>query len=110
MSELGRPSKSLVLPVAVPHPLMQRRIPAPDLPEVALEVLHVDGVEADDGRVQAHVGFGGVGAVVVRAGGLGEFGFGAVEGCEEGLDVLFVGFLRSEREVSRSSGPQSAVI
>ncbi len=101
MSELRRPSKSLVLPVTVPQPIVQSRVPAPNIPEVALEVLHVDGVEADDGRVQAHVGFGGVGAVVVGAGGFGEFGFGAVEGCEESLDVLFVGFLGSEGVVSR---------
>lgn len=29
------------VPVQVPHPLVQRRIPAPDVPDVALEVLHV---------------------------------------------------------------------
>ena len=101
MSELRRPSKSLILPVTVPHPLVQGRVPAPDLPEIALEVLHVDGDEADDGRVQAHISFGGVGAVVVRTRGFGEFGFGAVECCEESLDVLFVGFLGSGGVVSR---------
>jgi hypothetical protein len=30
-------------------------VAAADVADVALEVLHVDGVEADDGRVEAHV-------------------------------------------------------
>lgn len=42
-----------VAPVQRPHPLVQRRIPAADVPDVALEVLHVDGVEADEGHVAA---------------------------------------------------------
>lgn len=76
---------------------MQRRVPRPDVPHVAFEMLHVDGVEADDGRVEPDVGFRDVRAEVVRTRGglLGQVGFGAVEGGEEGADGGFVGGLRS---------------
>ena len=56
-------------------------------------MLHVDRVEADDGRVEADVGFGDVGSEVVGCGVLCEVGFGAGEGGEERVDGLFVGFL-----------------
>jgi len=55
--------------------------------------LHVDGIEADNSRVQADISLGYALAVVVRAWRLGELGFGAIEGREEGLDVLLVCFL-----------------
>ena len=75
---------------------MQVRVPAADISDVALEVLNVDGVEADDGGVEADVGFGDGGAVVVGGGVGGEVGFDAVERAEEGVHGFFVGFLGSE--------------
>ena len=53
--ELGRAAKGLVVPVQVAHPLVEVGVAAADVADVALEVLHVDGVEADDGRVEAHI-------------------------------------------------------
>lgn len=54
--ELGRATKSLVVPVQIPDPLMQVWIAASDVPNVALEVLYIHSIEADDGRVQTNVG------------------------------------------------------
>jgi len=47
---------------------VQRWKSAADVFDVAFEVLHVDGVEADDGRIEANVGLGDVGTEVVRTG------------------------------------------
>lgn len=49
--ELGRAPKRIHIPIQRPHPPMQRRIARPYVADVALEMLHVHGVEADDGRV-----------------------------------------------------------
>jgi hypothetical protein len=51
MRELGRLFKSRNSPIEIPEPLMQVRIICPNGPEVRLEVLNVDDVEADDGGV-----------------------------------------------------------
>ena len=83
------------IPIQAPDPAMQRRVSRPDIPQIALEMLHVHGVEADDGRVQAHVRFGDVRAEVVGSRGGGEVFFDAVERGEECRYGFFVGFLRS---------------
>ncbi len=93
MLKLRRLPKSRHVPVQLPDPLVQRRISRSDVSNVALEMLYVHGIEADDGGVEAHVCFGDVLAVVVGSGVLGEVCFGAVEGGEEGGDGLFVGVL-----------------
>lgn len=56
-------------------------------------MLHVDCVEADDGRVEANICFCDVGAMVEGPRGFLEVGFGAVEGGEECFDCFVVGFL-----------------
>lgn len=85
------------VPIQLPHPPVQIRVPRPDIADIALEVLDVDGVEADDSRVQADVGLRDVGPVVVWPtvirGVVGEMGFGVIERFEEGVDVFLVGFL-----------------
>ena len=80
MRKLSRLPESRDIPIQIPHPLMQIRVSRADIPDVGLEMLDVDGVEADYGRVESDVCFGYVGAVVVGAGGFGEVGFGEVEG------------------------------
>jgi len=57
-------------------------------------MLHVDGVEADDGGVKAYVRFCDVLTEVVWCGVFRKVLFGAVERGEERLDGFFVGFLR----------------
>lgn len=96
MLELGRLAKGRLVPVQVAEPFVQGRVAGADVAHVAFEVLDVDGVEADDGRVEADVGFGEVGAVVEGRGVGGEVGFDAVEGVEEGVEGFFVGVLGSE--------------
>jgi len=59
--ELGRLAKGhRVVPVQMPHPAMEVRVPASDVADVALEVLHLDRVEADDGCKETDVCFGDV--------------------------------------------------
>lgn len=60
MLKLRRLPKRHMIPIQPPHPLMQIRIPAPNISDVALEMLDVDGVEAHNGGVEADVCFGGV--------------------------------------------------
>ena len=72
---------------------MQSGIAGADVADVAFEMLHVDGIEADYCCVEADVGFGDVRAEVVGGGVGGEVGLGAGEGGEEGVDGFFVGFL-----------------
>ena len=95
MLELGRVPKRRLVPIQVADPFVDGRVAGANVAYVAFEVLDVDGVEADDGRVEADVGFGDVGAVVEGRGVVGEVGFDLGEGVEEGVQGFFVGFLRS---------------
>lgn len=70
------------VPVELTHPFMQCWITRADLPEIALEVLVVDGVEADNGCVEADISFGDVAAKIVRRSTLGDVGFGAIKRLE----------------------------
>ena len=98
MLKLRGLAKGRHLPIQLPEPVMKGRIAASDVADVALEVLDVDRIEADNGRVEPDVGFGNVLAKVVWVGVLGEVGFCLVQMVEEGLDILFVGFLRAVEE------------
>lgn len=42
VQEIGRILERRNVPIQIPHPLMNRRIPAPDIPNIALEVLNVN--------------------------------------------------------------------
>ena len=66
--ELRRAPEGLFVPVQLPQPLVQRGVPGSNVPDVALEMLHVDGVESDDSGVQSHVGFRKLGAEIIGAG------------------------------------------
>ena len=58
-------AKRRYIPIQHPQPFVQLRVAAPDVSDIALEVLDVDRVEADDGGVKADVGFGDGGAKIV---------------------------------------------
>lgn len=91
--KLRRLLKRGMVPVQVAHPLVQARVAAADVANVALEVLHVHRVEARQRHVQPHVSLGDVLAEEVGALGLrGEVLLCAVEGLEDAGDALFVGF------------------
>lgn len=95
MLKLRRVLERRHVPVELPQPLVQRRITRSDVTNVALEMLHIDGVEANDGGVEANVCFGDVGTKVVGSSVFSKVSFGAVEGGEKGFDGLFISFLRS---------------
>lgn len=58
--------------------LVEIGVAAADVTDVALEVLHVDGIEADDGCVEADVLLCEAITEVERAAGLGEIFFCAI--------------------------------
>ena len=93
MFKLRRLIERRHIPIQFPQPFMQRRVPGPDVPDVALEMLHVHGIEAHDGGVQSDVGFGDVGPEIIGRGVLGQVLFCAVEGGEERCDGFLVGVL-----------------
>ena len=68
MFELRRFPKRRHIPIQMPQPFMQRWVSGADVADVAFEMLDVDGVEADDGRVETDVGFGDLGSEVVGGG------------------------------------------
>src|ERR1700722_19431514 len=67
MLKLRRTTKRLFVPIQLPQPLVQSWVPGPDVTDVALEMLHVYDVEADDGRVQSDVCLRDVLPIVVRS-------------------------------------------
>ena len=72
---------------------MEVRVSATNVTKVALEVLHVDSVEADDCCVETDVLLCEAVAEVERTAGLGEVCFGTIQRLEELGDGLLVGFL-----------------
>ena len=55
--KLGRVLEGRVVPVQMPHPLVQVIVAAPDISNITFEVLHVDGIEANNGGVETDVSF-----------------------------------------------------
>lgn len=60
MRKLRRLPKSLYIPIQMPQPLVQIRIPGPDVADIAFEMLHIHRIEAHNRCEQADVGFGDV--------------------------------------------------
>lgn len=90
--KLRRLLKRRMVPVQVTQPLVQARVAAANVANVALEVLHVHRVEARQRHVQPDVRLGEGLAEEVRAVGLrGEVLLCAVEGLEDADDALLVG-------------------
>ena len=93
MFKLRRLPKSRHIPIQIPQPLVNRRIPTSYISHITLEMLNVHRIEPHDGGVQADVGFGDVFSEVVGLGIFGEMFFNAVEGVEEWVHGGFVGGL-----------------
>lgn len=87
------------IPVQLPHPAMNSRIPGANIPYITLEMLHIHGVEADNRREEPDIRLcdrgakvkGGIGIGALRS---GEVRLDTVEGGEEGCYGAVVGFLR----------------
>lgn len=93
MLKLRRPLERIMVPVQVAQPLVHRGVSRANVPDIALEVLHVDGVESHNRHVQSHISLGELLAEPVRAVLLlGQVLLAAVEGLEERGDVALVGF------------------
>jgi len=91
MIKLRRLLEPLDIPIQVSKPFMNGRVIMPNVLDVTLEVLDVDGVEADDGGVQTDVCFRELVAEEVFA--LWEDSFDTVETGEEFQDSSVVGRL-----------------
>lgn len=72
MCELRRILEGRNIPIQMSQPLMNIRISRSDIPDVRLEVLDVDCVEANHGGVETDVCFCNVRPVVERTFGFGE--------------------------------------
>ena len=94
MLKLRRLPKRRHFPIQLPQPLVQGWVPRPDIPNVALEVLHVHRIEPDNRGEEPHIRLGDLVAEVVGLCRFLQVGFGAVEGGEEGSDGGFVRGLR----------------
>ena len=77
--------------------LVKVGVAAADVANVALKVLHIDGVEADDGCEEADVLLCEAVAEVEWTAGLGKVCFRTIQGFEELGDGLLVGFLGANR-------------
>jgi len=74
---------------------VQVGVAATDVTNVALEVLDIDCIESDDGRVETHIGFSQSIAKIEWAAGFGKVCFSTVQGLEQCLDVLLICLLCS---------------
>lgn len=98
--KLRRILESRHIPVEVPQPFVQRRVPRADIADVALEMLHIDRVEADDGSVESHIRLRDVLAEIVGCGVLRQVSLCPVQRRKEGSDRLLVGILGPTNSVS----------
>ncbi len=69
--KVRRALESIFTPIEPSQPLVESRIARPNVPDVALEVLVVDGIETRHGDVQADIGLGDVRTVIERTRGAG---------------------------------------
>lgn len=96
MLELRRVLERGYFPIQLSQPGVQVGVAGADIADIALEVLDIDGVEADYGRVEPDIGFGDGRAEVVGTFGVsgGEMGLCAVEGAKQCVHVAFISVLR----------------
>jgi hypothetical protein len=121
VSEFGGALEGIIVPVQVAHPsgkkrvriisfvlgtssniLVQVGVATANVANVAFEVLNVDGVEADDGREEAHVELGQFVTEVERTTGFLKILLCTVERLEQSLDVLLVSFLCANQKLASS--------
>lgn len=89
--ELGRILELRMVPIQVSHPLMQCRITTPNIPNVALEVLHVHRIEPDNCNKEPDVHLRQHVPEPIWPFSSRKVLLGAVQGLEEGSDVALVG-------------------
>lgn len=95
MLKLRRAPKCLVVPIQHLQPLVEGRVTRPDVADIALEMLHIDNVEAYDRREEPDIGLGDIFAVIERSRPSCKMRLRAVERFEECGDGFLVSFLGS---------------
>ena len=94
MRELRRlRSKCRVIPIQLPNPFMNVRIPTPNIPYIRFEMLNVYSIKSNYRCIQPNIRFGDVLAVKIGAFGGGEVFFDVVERREEfshGFGICFL--------------------
>ena len=78
---------------------MKIRITAANIPDIAFEVLYVDCVETDNGRVEPNIRFSKAITKEVRPRRRLQMSFNPVEGGEERGDCFSVGFICPELKI-----------
>jgi hypothetical protein len=91
--ELGRVMESWNVPIQVPDPLVKCWVSAPNVSQVALKVLDINGIKSDDGGVQTDICLGDVLPEVVWSRGRSEMSFNFIQRLEEHDHVLLISFL-----------------
>ena len=91
MLKLRRLPKSRHIPIKIPQPFVNRRIPTSYIFDITLEMLNVNWIKPYNCGVQADVGFGDVLAKIVGIGVFREVFFHAIKRVEE---WVYGGFVR----------------
>ena len=94
MRKLRRFPKRHILPIQVPQPLMDMRIPTTNIPNIRLEMLHVHHIKPHNRRKKSHIHLRDILAEIIRAFGLRKMFLHAIERCEElvySFGVCFLG-------------------
>jgi hypothetical protein len=79
-----------MLPVQLPHPLMQRRVSTANIPNIALKVLDIHRVKPNDRHKQTDINLRQHIAEPVRPAAGSKMLLGTIESLEESSDVPFV--------------------
>lgn len=93
--KLGSLLEGSYLPVEISQPFMYVRIPRANITDVALEMLNVDGIETNDGGIEAYIHFCEVFSKIELRCLFSKMSFDVVEGAEQALDCILIGFLCS---------------
>lgn len=83
---------------------MQVRVSTANVTDITLEVLDIDGVEADDGGEEADISLAQLVTKVEGTTRLGKIFFRTIKGLEQSLDILLVGFLSAEKVLAWVDG------
>ena len=95
MLELSSTLECVMIPIKITQPLMNSRISRPDVTDVRLEMLNIDGIEADDCRIKSHIALCDLLAPIEWSLRGRQVLFDFVKRIEQWLDCLFICLLSS---------------
>ena len=97
MFKLRRRPKRLNIPIQLPQPLVQRRKPAPNILDIAFEMLHVHHIKSHNRRVQPNIRFRNLLAKVIRLRMLSEVFLRPRQSVKEREHSSLIRFLRRRK-------------